>query len=404
MLARLWLLFLREEIGVDMLLWLLIRIRMKIGIDASRYGHETATGVEWYSYHIINGILSEALKHEDTEVILYSRDEVVIPKELEHPRKVRRRVLPAKRFWTLFKLSREMKKNPPDILFVPSHTLPLKRPRYSVITIHDTAFKYLRKSYSRFAYWHLNWSTKYAVKHASRIIVPSEATKQDLVQFFKCPVHKIVVVPHGYKKPRKIDIKEVSENLKHFGFGIHESSQTETHSPYIFFIGRLESKKNLARLVESFKDFSDSRPDWRLVLAGKQGLGFEEIISKVRSLGLENKVIMPGYIDENEKAYLYQNCRIFAFPSLYEGFGLPVLEAFAYKKPVMTSHVSCLPEVAGDAAMYCDPFDSGDMARCLERLANDREFADGLAQKGHDRLDRFSWERSVKQTYDVLVK
>ncbi len=370
---------------------------MKIGIDASRYGHETATGVEWYSYHIINGILKEALKQEDAEVVLYSRNGVDIPKELEHPRKVRQKILPARRLWTLRKLSYEMKKNPPDVLFVPSHTLPLRRPRYSVITIHDTAFKYLRKSYSRFAYWHLNWSTKYAVKHASRIIVPSEATKQDLVQFFKCPVHKIVVVPHGYKKPRKIDTKDVSENLKNFGFGIGAND-------YVFFIGRLESKKNLTRLVEAFKDFSDSRPEWRLVLAGKRGLGFEEILSKIRTLGIESRVIMPGYVDENEKAYLYQNCKIFAFPSLYEGFGLPVLEAFAYKKPVLTSHVSCLPEVAGDAAMYCDPFDSGDIARCLERLANDKEFADNLAQKGHDRLDHFSWEKSVKKTYDVLVK
>lgn len=367
---------------------------MKIGIDASRYGHETATGVEWYSYHIINGLLDEALKQEDIEIVLYSRDPIDIPKEFEHPKRIQKKVLPAKRFWTLCQLSKEMKKNPPDVLFVPSHTLPLKRPRYSVVTIHDTAFKYLKKSYSLLQYRHLNWSTKYAVKNASRIIVPSEATKQDLVQFFNCPIHKIVVIPHGFKKPKKVNQREISENLKHF----------DLHSPYVLFIGRLESKKNLTRLVEAFKDFSDSHPDFKLVLAGKRGVGFDEIFAKVRALKIEDRVIMPGYVDENEKAYLYQNCEIFAFPSLYEGFGLPILEAFSYGKPVLTSHVSCMPEVAGDAAIYCDPFDSGDIARCLEKLVNDKDFADDLAKKGLSRLENFSWEKSVKMTFDVLVK
>ena len=372
---------------------------MKIGIDASRYKHETATGVEWYSYHIINGLLSEALKREDAEVVLYSREDLNTPKEFEHPRKIRKKVLRARRFWTLWKLSVEMWKRPPDVLFVPSHTLPLIRPKFSVITIHDTAFRYLKKSYSRMQYCYLNWSTKYAVKHASKIIVPSEATKQDLVQFFRCPAYKIVVVPHGFKKPHRVDETEVSENLKNFGLGVDGEVV-----PFVFFVGRLESKKNLARLVEAFAGFSESHPEWKLVLGGKQGVGFEEISEKVREFGMENKVIMPGYLDENEKAYLYQNCEIFAFPSLYEGFGLPILEAFYYGKPILTSHVSCMPEIAKDAAMYCDPFDPSEITKCLEKLADDKDFADRLVAKGRERLKFFTWEVSVKKTFDVLTK
>lgn len=377
---------------------------MKIGIDASRYKHETATGVEWYSYHIINGLLEEALKKEDVEVVLYSREELDIPKEFEHPRKIRKKVLKAKRFWTLWKLSMEMRKNKPDVLFVPSHTLPLIRPKFSVITIHDTAFKYLKKSYSKMQYWYLNWSTKYAVKYAGRIIVPSEATKQDLIHFFGCPAYKIVVIPHGFKKPHKQQNErgeaEVSENLKIFGF----EDPSRERNPYIFFVGRLESKKNLVRLVEAFAVFSENHPRWRLVLAGKPGVGFEEIFDKVRSLRLESRVVMPGYVDENEKEYLYRNCDIFAFPSLYEGFGLPILEAFYYGKPIVTSHVSCMPEVAGDAAVYCDPFDPLGIARCLEKLANDGDFAGKLAENGRERLKLFTWESSVKKTFDVLTK
>lgn len=368
---------------------------MKIGIDASRYSTETATGVEWYSYHIINGLVSESLKHEETEVLLYSPRDINIPKEFEHPKRVTKRILPFKRFWTLIKLSLEMRKNPPDVLFVPSHVLPLLRPDYSVITIHDTAFKYLKKSYSLHQYLYLNWSTKYAVKHAGKIIVPSEATKGDLVKLYNCPPDKIEVIYHGYKVPKKVDVKEVPENLKLFGFG-------ENKSPYVFFVGRLESKKNLSNLIEAFKIFSENKPNFKLVLAGKRGVGFDEIFKTVKKSGLAEKIIMPGYIEEIEKAYLYENCALFAFPSLYEGFGLPLLEAFSYGKPVLTSHVSCLPEIAKEAACYVDPFDPQDIARGLEKIIDDESYAKKLAEAGKERLKHFSWDDSVKKTFKVL--
>lgn len=373
---------------------------MKIGIDASRYSHETATGVEWYSYHIINGILNEVLKYEDAEAVLYSPREFNIPKELEHPRKIRKIILKAKRLWTLVTLSLEMRKNPPDVLFVPSHILPLIRPAFSVITIHDTAFRYLKKSYSHFQYWYLNWSTKYAVKHASKIVVPSEATKTDLVKLFNCPNDKITVVPHGFKRNKHINEDEVSENLKYFGFNKENTKDTK----FIFFVGRLESKKNLSHLIEAFARFSNAKPNWRLVLAGKRGIGFEEIFQKTRDLNMSEKIIMPGYIDEQEKAYLYKNCSIFAFPSLYEGFGFPILEAFTYKKPVLTSHVSSMPEVAGKGAIYCDPFDPESIAEGLEKLANDEKYTNELIEESQKQLEKFTWEKAVKKTFDVLTK
>ncbi|MBT4055631.1 glycosyltransferase family 4 protein, partial [Candidatus Peregrinibacteria bacterium] len=165
-----------------------------------------------------------------------------------------------------------------------------------------------------------------------------------------------------------------------------------------------ESKKNLAKLVEAFATFVKDHPEWRLVLAGKRGVGFEEILDKVRELKISEKVLMPGYVDEQEKAYLYKNCSVFAFPSLYEGFGFPILEAFTYKKPVLTSHVSSMPEVAGDAALYCDPFDASSIARGLDKLASDKDYANELVEKGLGRLDEFTWEKAVKKTYDVLSK
>ncbi|MFH1533996.1 MAG: glycosyltransferase family 1 protein [Nitrospirota bacterium] len=366
---------------------------MKIGIDASRYADNEATGVEWYSYHIINGLIDELSGKKSHELVLYSRNKVGI-------KGVKNKVLPAKRLWTLWTLSREMKHDPPDVLFVPSHVLPLHLPKKSVIMIHDVAFKHLRKSYSFFQYHYLNWSTKFAVRNATKIIVPSEATRKDLVKFFKCPKEKIEVVHHGFTAPEVSDkeIDQVMENSEVFKY-----FEITKDSPYILFVGRLESKKNLVRLVEAFDKFRESHPEYRLVLAGKRGVGFEQLLRAVSHLKMANSVIMPGYVTEIEKAALYKYCEVFAFPSLYEGFGLPILEAFHHKKPVLTSHFSCLPEVAGDGAYYVDPYDREVMTAALERLVDDKDFAKKLVHLGTERLKSFTWKKAANQTLKIIT-
>lgn len=208
---------------------------MKIGIDASRYGHEQSTGVEWYSFNIINSLLDIAEKDND-EIFLYSREKLAVAnKNFIHSILIK-----AKRFWTLFWLSLEMIKKNIDVLFVPSHVLPLIRPKRSVITIHDVAFRYLKNAYSPFQYNYLNWSTKYAVKHASKIIVPSNATKTDLISFFECPEEKIVVIPHGFSPSKVSDEtieKQFSESEIFRDFHINKEMK------FVLFVGRLESKK-----------------------------------------------------------------------------------------------------------------------------------------------------------------
>ncbi|MBD3299841.1 MAG: glycosyltransferase [Candidatus Moranbacteria bacterium] len=379
---------------------------MIIGIDASRYAHNEATGVEWYSWHIINNLIEESLKNEEDRVILYSPNYLKLDNKIaelmkKHKDRIQTKVLPARRLWTLLKLSREMKRNPPDVLFVPSHVLPLKLPKKSVIMIHDVAFKYLKKSYSWFAYKYLDWSTGFAVKNATKIIVPSEATKEDLIRFYKCSSEKITVIQHGFSSPEikkdKIDkIFGKSSIFKYFGI--------KKDSPIILFVGRLENKKNLIRLVEAFKAFLKKYPEYRLILAGKRGIGFDQLLKVVKHLKLIDKVIMPGYVTEGEKACLYKYCNVFAFPSLYEGFGLPILEAFYYKIPVLTSHVSCLPEVAGDAAYYADPYDVEVITSGLERLVTNEKYAEKLISLGKERLKKFSWNSAAKKTLSIITK
>lgn len=368
---------------------------MNIGIDASRYADSEATGVEWYSHYIINGLMERLSDSKDHKLFLYSRD------KLKAKKGVKNVVLPGKRLWTLRTLSREIKKNPPDVLFVPSHVLPLTLPDKSYIMIHDVAFKYLRKSYSFLQYHYLDWATKAAVERATKIIVPSEATGDDLVKFYKCPKEKIEVVYHGFESPNvsQAAVDRVFKESEIFQyFGIKKSS------PYILFVGRLESKKNLIRLIEAFDRFRETHPDYRLILAGKRGVGFEKLVKVVSHLQLANHVVMPGYITEEEKAALYKHCKVFAFPSLYEGFGFPVLEAFYHGAPVLTSHVSCLTEVAGDAAYYVDPYDREVITAGLERIVNDKNYSEKLVRLGKKRLKLFTWEKAVNRTLKIITK
>ena len=289
---------------------------MIIGIDSSRYQNKEATGVEWYSFHIINGLINQ-LKNQ--KIRLYSPSKLNLENNI---------VVEGKRLWTISALSKELKRRPVDVLFIPSHTFPLSLGKKNVITIHDVAFMRFKKAYGFIQRQYLIWSTKRAVKVADKIIVPSFATKSDLISFFNCPESKIEVTHHGYSG-------KISSN--------------DNKEKWILFIGRVEKKKNVGALIQGFREFLVKNPDWKLKIAGKPGFGYEEIKSLA---GDEERVEFLGYISEKEKSELLFKSAIFAFPSLYEGFGLPILEAFANENAVCCSDAGSLKEVAGDSAIY----------------------------------------------------
>jgi len=367
---------------------------MIIGIDASRYTHDTPTGVERYSFHLVNGLVKLANKKKGIDVALYSKNGVEVEGEFVN------RTVPGEKMWTLRSLSKLMKTDPPDVLFVPSHVLPLNLPKKTVITIHDVAFKHLSGAYSLKQYLYLNWATKFAVKNADKIIVPSKATAKDLQDLYGCPKSKIKVVHHGFEERKfaERDLKKVFKESEVFRyFGIDEDMK------FLFFVGRLETKKNLVRVVEAFSKLVADHPEYNLVLAGKRGNGFQKIVKKVSKLKLVSKVIMPGYITEEEKVLLYRNCEMMVFPSLYEGFGLPILSAFHYGKPVLTSNTSCLPEIAGKAAHIVNPEDVDEIYRGMKKIVENRKYSKELISKGKRRLKDFRWDKSIKDTFDILT-
>jgi len=365
---------------------------MVIGIDASRYNQVSGTGVEAYSVKIINGIIEYFKHHPDHTIRLYSPKKLMLYKT----KKIQHKIMPAKSLWTKVRLSTEMLLHKPDVLFVPSHVLPHFCPKKSIITIHDVAFMHLKKEYVRRELWYLKKTTKFAVKKASSIIVPSEATKKDLHQFFNCPIEKIHVIPHGNDfKPKHFDADFEASTLDQLGLRRSDN--------FFLFIGRLESKKNIIRIIDAFKKFQEDFKNYKLVLAGKRGTGFSKILKHAVKIKAFDSIIMPGYISDNEKHVLLKFCNAFIFPSLYEGFGFPVLEAFAYQKPVLTSNSASIPEIAGDAALLVDPKNTEAIAEGMKKLITDPKLKENLLSKEDAQLKKFKWDVAVLKTIKVLV-
>lgn len=357
---------------------------MLIGIDASRTRHPQPTGVELYSDEIIDGLLAIFSKQREHRLRLYT------PAKLEGVPLRWQRILPYRRLWTLRHLSREMRKNPPDVLFVPSHVLPRHHPPKSVITIHDVAFKEFPSAYSLFQYAYLNRTTKYAIRNAWKIIVPSRATAEDLQRLYGCSPDKLVIIPHGFRPPSpEISAKREKEILGRF--------HLFPRDPYVFFVGRLETKKNLGRLIQAFARFHKENPRWRLVLGGSRGVGFRALMKALEREDVLTDVLMPGYLTEEEKHVLLRHARIFAFVSLSEGFGFPILEAASHGVPILASRIPALLDFEELVDEFADPEDIHSIRKGLEKLAQKRH---GTANAA---VTRYSWKKAARRVWNLLT-
>ncbi|HCW32891.1 MAG: hypothetical protein UT55_C0095G0004 [Candidatus Peregrinibacteria bacterium GW2011_GWE2_39_6] len=375
---------------------------MLIGIDASRYCHDKPTGVEIYSKEIIEALLPYFQNQKTHTLRLYTPQKISsLPAKLQ-------RLLPYHRLWTQRYLSREIRQNPPAVLFVPSHVLPLSHPKKSIITIHDLAFRDLPLAYHPLQWLYLHWSTWFAVKKAFKIIVPSQATKKDLINKYNCPPEKIIIILHGFKPPKsKISTPKTAKILKTFHLlpkttknlasTPNPKNTNQKLVPYILFIGRLETKKNLSRLMQAFKIFSENHPEWRLILGGGRGTGFNKILKTLLKEKLTDRVLMPGYLTEDEKAILLKNARLFAFPSLAEGFGFPILEAAHYHVPILASKIPALLEFKNYVDIFVDPLNVHSLAKGLTTLAANSQI------KKSPSLAKYSWKKNAKTLYNLLT-
>ena len=375
---------------------------MLIGIDASRATAARRTGTETYSLHLIRALLAQGEGHCFR---LYLNQP---PAPDLFPGGAERRVMPFPRLWTHLRLSREMQSAPPDVLFVPSHVLPVVHPRRCVVTVHDLGYHYYPEAHTLFQNAYLRWSTRYNARTATRVLADSDATRKDLLRYYGIPEERIVVVYPGRDEtlvPVR-DLQALSAVRARYGLG----------APYFLYVGTLHPRKNLVRLVNAFaalksangarSEPADGRADMasepQLVLAGQKGWLYDEIFAKVRKLGLEDRVILTGYVPAADLPVLLSGALAFVFPSLYEGFGLPVLEAMACGTPVICSNVSSLPEVGGDAVLQIDPLDTEALAEAMHQVTTDEGLRTMLVGRGYEQVQRFSWQRCANQVLQVL--
>lgn len=411
---------------------------MIIGINAAAAVKQPRTGVEEYTYQLIKHLtmLPEAGEHlfflylpseahRAKEGVLNSphlnpllrkeRENIFFdfPLPLNFEIKVLRWSLPF--LWTQIRLAWEMLVRAPEALFIPVHILPFFAPKNSVVTIHGLEYEYFPKYYSLRRRLYLRWSTKRAAKRAKKIIAISDNTKQDLVKLYSARAEKIEVVYHGVSFCHSDPATAGEESLtlcescirekflsRHGGIG------TTEEKPYILYIGRIETKKNIQGILETYKILKEKyNIPHELVLAGAPGYGYDDLklvirnLLEIRNLDLEIKEL--GYITENMKRRLLSEAAIFLFPSFYEGFGLPVLEAQMVGAPVVTSYGSCLPEIAGQGALFVNPANPAQIAEAVKQVIDDKLLRDKLIQSGYANVKRFDWEKCARGTLKILL-
>ncbi len=344
---------------------------MIIGIDASRSRHPRPTGVERYSTEIIRALLEvEALK--DAEFRLYS------PARLSDFSDAIQRVIPFPRLWTILRLSFEMLTRKPDVLFVPAYGLPFFTPKRSFVTIHDVAFRKFPGVYGWFQRFILNATTQRALRVAEAVFVPSQAVADDVQKFYSNVRAEVRVVPHG---------------PLHLAVGGSLPKGLTTGS-YLLFVGRLEAKKNLDRLIAAWRTLRTEFPDLQLALAGRKNPAWV----CPNDDGLHEL----GFCDEATIHALLTHARALILPSLDEGFGFPLLQGFEAGCPVLCSKIPALEEVGGDAILSFDPESTEDMSRVIREFLHD-DPAQQIA-RGHARLQQFSWSKAADAIASVFLK
>lgn len=367
---------------------------MKIAIDASDWKPDRWDGTRVYVENLLRHL---PRVDKDNEYIYYYRES---PGNRVEAANVTERLIPQRFLWTKTKLPRALFQDKPDVFFSPFHSLPYVRPwgLKTVVTIHDLAFFSFANYFRTMDRIFLHLDTSYAVKRADRLIAISSSTGSDLQKYYKIPASKISTIYHGFdaKDFHPIDnmkaIKQVTDKYR-------------ISSPYILFIGVLQPRKNLIRLMRAYERMVVKYPElkkYQLVLAGGRGWHDEQIIHMARELESSGRVVLTGRFDQGDEPALLNGASLFILPSLYEGFGLPVLEALACGTPVITSRVSSLPEVAGQAAVLIDPYDTQMMAEAMRKVLTDEGLRNELGQRGRKQVEKFSWLDTARETVKVF--
>ncbi len=358
-----------------------------LGIDASRTTLAHPTGVERYAQAVVRALIPMA-GAERVRLRLYFRDP---PPQGLFPDSpwVEHRVLPFPRLWTHLCLSWEMAHHPPTALFVPAHVIPLYHPS-SAVTIHDLGYRYFPQTHPPLQRFYLELSTRWSAAVARVVFADSQATRADLIRFYQVRPEKIVVAYPGYDPPPiPTDPEPI---LRRFGI----------QQPYVISVGTIHPRKNFSLILRILARRMAEGWEGQVVIVGKPGWS-DPVFERLRRDPMwAGRLILTGYVDDESRGALLSRAEAFLFPSLYEGFGFPILEAQACGVPVLCTPNGSLREVAGEGALLLPPDDPNPWVEALDRLARDPGFRAALIARGHANRNRFSWEACAQTIWASL--
>ncbi|MDH7476665.1 MAG: glycosyltransferase family 1 protein [Microgenomates group bacterium] len=363
---------------------------MIIGVDGNEANVENKVGVSVYSLKLLQYFHKKS--NQSCRFVIFLK-KPPLP-ELPKPNPFfKYKVVAGNFFWSRFFLPLALYKNrfssqKIDVFFSPAHYTPRFSPVPLIVTIHDLSYFYYPEEFlKKDLYKLVNW-TKRSIERAKKIIAVSQTTKRDLMKFYHLPEEKIAVIYNGYER----QIKKTKE-IKRWSL---------KKNKFILFVGTIQPRKNLLILIKAFIDFNKLNPEFKLIITGKKGWLYKTIFEEIKKNDLDKKIILTGYLPTEEVNWLYQNALFFVHPSLYEGFGIPVLEAMSFDCPVLCSSAASLPEIVGEAGIFFDPKNKEDLLKKMLILAKDFQLRQELIQKGKKRIKFFSWEKTGEQTLNLL--
>lgn len=366
---------------------------MRIGFDATAIP-ANRTGAGNYIFNLVQG-LAQIDAHN--EYMIFAKPEHVGEFGIDQPNvhftAVDLRSRPLRLAWEQVGLPLKLRQMRIDVLHSPHYTMPLPKTTKSVVTFCDMTFHLLPEMHSRSKQIFFKRMMRWSARHADRLIAISESTRRDVIRLLDVAPDQILSIPLAASSEyRSLPAACVAEVCARYDL---------TPGRYIAYVGVLEPRKNVPQLIEAYAALAKDFPDVPLVIAGKKGWMYDAIFQRLTELGLEERVRFLGYVPDADLTPLYNGARVFVYPSRYEGFGLPVLEAMQCGTPVITTNISSMPEVAEDAALLVAPDDVAELTAALRRVLTDDALARDLGARGQARAATFSWQRCSRETLEV---
>lgn len=369
---------------------------MHIAIDA----HSVGTGLggnESYATHLIEALAE--IDGVNSYTLYVTRREAVERFTNRWPNFQVRATLPHTPFIRIpLTLGAELRKNPVDVLHV-QFTAPPLAPCPVVVSIHDLSFEHLPETFKWRSRTQLRLTVRRSARQAAQVLALSEYARSDIINTYGISPDKVTAIPlaaPAHFAP-VTDDREFQRVRQTYGI----------QSDYILSVGSIQPRKNLNRLIAAYSSLRRARPEGKLpqiVLVGKCAWLYDETLRVIKELGLSNSVVLTGYVPETDLPALYSGALCFVYPSYFEGFGLPPLEAMKCGTPVIVGNKTSLPEVVGEAGVLVDPFDVDDIASAIASVIGDSNFRSQLRAKGLERSRLFDWRETARQTLAIYRK